>query len=168
MTISRVCDQCGAEHGRPRVPDSGFEVSVSHSNDVVALAITDAGPVGVDVEWVREDLDFQPLLRRVCAAEEQTAVHDAFGFYRCWTRKESVLKATGVGLAADMATIVVSSPSETPALISYGSGRLAGAQMAELVPFEGYTAAVTVLCHQAVDFDVADPDGPLRGQGCVP
>ena len=42
-----------AENGKPFVPDSSYEFSVSHSDDMVVVAVH-AGAVGIDIEHVRE------------------------------------------------------------------------------------------------------------------
>src|SRR4051794_37321895 len=50
VAVDRACPDCERPHGRPAVPGAGLEVSVSHSGDLVAVALV-AGetPVGVDV-----------------------------------------------------------------------------------------------------------------------
>jgi 4'-phosphopantetheinyl transferase len=64
--VTRSCEHCSQARGRPRLPEIGLEVSVSHSGDFVAVAATVAGPVGVDIELIT-DIDFAPLLDAVCA-----------------------------------------------------------------------------------------------------
>jgi 4'-phosphopantetheinyl transferase len=75
VPVHRVCGTCGRRsHGRPIVPNSGLELSVSHSGLVVALALGTGSPVGIDVERVG---DYRP--------ED----------IRSWTRAEARLKAGG-------------------------------------------------------------------------
>jgi 4'-phosphopantetheinyl transferase len=51
VTVDRACRDCGRWHGRPTLPGTGLEMSVSHSGEVVTLAaLTGGGRVGVDVE----------------------------------------------------------------------------------------------------------------------
>jgi 4'-phosphopantetheinyl transferase len=89
--------------GKPAVAgEASFHFSLSHSQSVAVVAITHEGPVGMDVEDVR------PIEAEVATAHFSTAEladlsrlsGDAWlaGFYRCWTRKEAILKAEGVGL----------------------------------------------------------------------
>jgi 4'-phosphopantetheinyl transferase len=53
VPVDRTCDSCGAWHGRPRVPGSTVQLSVSHAGLLVAVAMATAGPVGIDVERLR-------------------------------------------------------------------------------------------------------------------
>jgi 4'-phosphopantetheinyl transferase len=88
--------------GKPSV--GGIEFNLSHSGDVGVVALTRAAPVGIDVERIRpmDDLDgmarisFSPNerhnLQGLSGADKQEA------FFRCWTRKEAYVKATGDGL----------------------------------------------------------------------
>ncbi|AQU69577.1 hypothetical protein BBN63_28705 [Streptomyces niveus] len=103
------CPGCGDPgHGPPKVvrPATGLWISVSHTGDLDVLAV---GPhrLGVDVER-HGPVDLPSLSRAALTApeaawvaghQEPRARVDAF--YRCWTRKEAVLKAIGIGLAGD-------------------------------------------------------------------
>jgi 4'-phosphopantetheinyl transferase len=104
-------------HGKPRCADavgSGLEFNVSHSGESILLAVSNGRSVGVDIETLRPDLDVQALSQRFLALEEQEAIAAASGadrlaaFYRCWTRKEALLKAIGTGLATPLRQAVVS------------------------------------------------------------
>lgn len=46
------CAECGGGHGKPRAVGAaaGWELSISHSGEVVAVAVVRGNPVGVDVE----------------------------------------------------------------------------------------------------------------------
>ncbi len=88
-----------AERGKPYVP--GFpDFSISHSETTVAFAV-DRETVGVDVEFMKEPS--RALAERVCTPEELVWLSEdpAKRFYTVWTRKESLMKATGKGLGID-------------------------------------------------------------------
>jgi 4'-phosphopantetheinyl transferase len=79
--------------------------NMSHSHNVGLLAITEERVIGVDVEHIRADFATEEIARRffsrcevdvfnTLAKEEQVAA-----FFRCWTRKEAFIKATGRGLS---------------------------------------------------------------------
>jgi 4'-phosphopantetheinyl transferase len=100
LVIDRTC-RCGAQHGKPRLAGGGPGFSLSHAGDVVGVAVLDGGAVGLDVEAVRPISDLAAMARHIGAPEEPAA------FFRAWTRKEALLKATGDGLASPMAAIVL-------------------------------------------------------------
>jgi 4'-phosphopantetheinyl transferase len=150
VRVDRRCAMCGANHGAPRVLGSDLHVSVSHSGVRVMVAVTAVGPVGVDVEQhsVRRVM---PPERMVMTSAEPVRESDDFLVY--WCRKESVLKATGTGLATSLLDVVVSPANEPARLLSYqGSALMASMTDLDLGP--GSTAAVTVLTREVVSYDV--------------
>ena len=155
-TIDRTCDVCGEPHGRPRLAQPGLEASISHAGDVVAVALTTAGPVGVDIEVVAPG-EFESLIESVCTPAEQEFVQGARDFYAYWTRKEAVLKATGEGLRRPMTDLVVTPPQTAPALLSFApAASPATCHMADVPAGDGYVGAVAVLDADAVEFTMVD------------
>jgi 4'-phosphopantetheinyl transferase len=166
LAIDRTCGRCGAQHGRPQLPGSGLHASVSHSGDVVVVALTAAGPVGVDVEAVRA-IDFAPVADSVCTPAERGDVRTAAGFYTCWTRKEAVLKATGEGLSRPMTDLQVSPPGAAPVLLRLGSTTLPPCQLADISVGDGYRACVAVLTQERVAVTTLDASALLAaGSSC--
>ena len=97
---------CGPAGKPSLVNDPGLRFSVSHTEGLAAIAVTRAGEVGIDVEAVRPMRDTDRVVRLVFSDAERAAMlgcppgeRDTL-FYRIWTRKEALLKAMGVGLAA--------------------------------------------------------------------
>ena len=94
------------EAGKPIVT-RGAHFNVSHSGDLVVLALSDARPVGVDVERKREVVRVQALVARWLTETERAEVarltaHGASAsdaFLRVWSLKEARLKALGVGIS---------------------------------------------------------------------
>ncbi len=102
----RLCFGYGAA-GKPYLrDDAGLHFNVAHSHDLVLVAATRAGELGVDVERRRPVGDMDGIARLVfCDAELAVwsacpAADKAAMFLRLWTRKEALAKATGAGLAA--------------------------------------------------------------------
>ncbi len=96
--------------GKPFYPaDPSLHFNLSHSGTYVALAVGPE-PVGVDVEQIRLDTDIDGIARRFFAGDEQRwlaqfdASERARRFFELWSRKESLLKATGDGLAGSLAS----------------------------------------------------------------
>lgn len=127
VTVRSVCSACGgADHGRPVVPQvlgaaRPPQISLTHAGDVVAVAISDVGPVGVDVEPHREPFDgfddvaLAPAERAELRTLEPRDATTAR--LRAWVRKEAVLKATGAGLAVDPRGVVVRGCRGRPELV---------------------------------------------------
>jgi 4'-phosphopantetheinyl transferase len=160
VVVDRTCDECGEPHGRPRISGSGLQVSVAHSGSVATVAITRAGPVGIDVE--RHAAGWTPeLSRRVLAPSERIDSEAEFLTY--WCRKESVVKATGEGLRVPLPEVIVTPPDRPPALLSY-RGNAVPATMCDLeVGYPGYTAALTVLTSERVRVEVDSAAPLMRG-----
>jgi 4'-phosphopantetheinyl transferase len=162
VAVDRTCGRCGAQHGRPQLPGNGLQASVSHSGEIVAVAITSAGPVGVDVEAVRS-IDFAAMTERVCTPGERSHVHAAADFFTFWTRKEAVLKATGEGLHRPMTDLEVAPPGSAPVLLRLGDGAPPACQMSDISIGGGYYGAVAVLVAEPVDFSTHDASPLLTG-----
>ena len=85
--------------GKPRHEKVKF--SLSHSGELVALALSDSGEVGCDVEKIRE---VPENVIRIFSEKEQAALNELTDerkkhFFRLWTMRESYLKMTGEGLS---------------------------------------------------------------------
>lgn len=155
VPIDRTCHHCGEPHGRPRVAHSHLEVSISHSDEAVAVAVTRAGPVGIDIEAVAAR-EWEGLVSSVCAPVEKEFVRTIRDFYAFWTRKEAVLKATGQGLRTPMTDVVVTPPEAAPLLLALGDNAPPPSRMAEVEVPDGYTGATAVLTADPVNFNVVD------------
>ncbi|WP_155369647.1 4'-phosphopantetheinyl transferase family protein [Catellatospora vulcania] len=85
--------------GRPWVVGAtGLHLAISHHPGLTAVAVTTLGPLGVDVEPVR-DLPADGLAKRwFSPAEADWVVGHPADFLLLWTQKEAVGKALGVGL----------------------------------------------------------------------
>jgi 4'-phosphopantetheinyl transferase len=102
-------------YGKPFVADHSIEFSLSHSGEVILIAVMRdrryalrALPhvsVGIDVERIRSDFDFQPVVDRYFSAREKAELFSqppsaqSQHFFSMWTRKEAVLKMLGQGLS---------------------------------------------------------------------
>ncbi|MFI1562701.1 4'-phosphopantetheinyl transferase family protein [Streptomyces sp. NPDC020490] len=139
--VREPCAGCGGPHGRPALRTRGVHFSLSHSGDLVMVALAPT-PVGVDVEGLataQAVLGAQSALHAAEAAElARLPAHERpAAFTRTWVRKEAYLKGLGTGLVRD------------PALDYVGTGPRPAAPAPEwtlrdvLVP-AGYAAAVAL------------------------
>jgi 4'-phosphopantetheinyl transferase len=95
--------------GKPFIPGEP-EFNISHSEDVVVLAVAQSGAVGIDIEKIRAvDLgDFSRYVPEVADLPEgYDADHVNELFFDCWTQKEAVLKGCGKGLLAPLEQVAV-------------------------------------------------------------
>ncbi|RSS80835.1 4'-phosphopantetheinyl transferase superfamily protein [Streptomyces sp. WAC06614] len=114
ISLGRLpCPGCGSvEHGPPAVrrPATTWRYSVAHSAGIGMLALSPFR-VGVDVER-RRTLDIAGFDDPVLTSTERRALYAlpegdvrTSAFLRCWTRKEAVLKAVGIGVAAELTAL---------------------------------------------------------------
>ena len=93
------CQLAYGENGKPYLKSGDMYFNVSHAGDYVALAVANC-EVGVDIEKVSAYSDavaarcFTPPEREWLRRE---GCDEAF--YRLWTAKESVMKASGFGFS---------------------------------------------------------------------
>jgi len=116
------------EFGKPSLTPGHalpLRFNLSHSGDLILIAITIGRAVGVDVERIRTDLDPDELAARFFSASEYKILASLAGparydaFFACWTRKEAYLKAKGVGLSLPLDQFDVSFlPNEIPQLLA--------------------------------------------------
>jgi len=103
-SIEIINNQYGKPSLKPAGPDR-VEFNLSHSGALALLAVS-SGEVGVDIEELKPDLDYQEISKRFFDGQEQTALESYAltrrrrGFYRIWTRKEALLKMAGTGFSA--------------------------------------------------------------------
>jgi 4'-phosphopantetheinyl transferase len=95
-------------HGKPEV--DGVRVSLSHSGDLAAVALTSARAVGVDVQRHTPGLDTRAMAARYFPAGEARLVTGAAVFATLWARKEACVKATGGRLVQGLALPVAGGP----------------------------------------------------------
>jgi 4'-phosphopantetheinyl transferase len=139
-----------------------LRASISHAGGYVAVALSDVAPVGVDIERVG-GIIYTSLLDTVCTAGERHHVTSEADFYAYWTRKESVLKATGMGLSLPMTNVMVTPPGDVPRVVSYDGKSELDTQMFEWCFDPLYACAVTVLADSPIRFRVQNAERLLAG-----
>lgn len=103
-------------HGKPfvaRPSGAAIEFSYSDAADAALLAVSRAGPVGVDIEPIDRPAEVEAIAESRFAPSERDALRGLAGgaraerFFRIWARKEAALKATGIGLSVGLASVAV-------------------------------------------------------------
>lgn len=177
----RACPVCASsQHGPPCIakPETTAGLSLSRSGPHGVVAISEQGPVGVDIEEMRPFPSLAETANRYMSSREllffdRATPDDRLGvFFRSWTRKEAVAKAWGAGMAVDFAQLdadVANDGRNDPVLVSSAAplattappapGATAGA-----VAVSNGKLATTAGCH-AYDFS---PRPGLAGAVAVP
>jgi 4'-phosphopantetheinyl transferase len=125
---------CYGTNGKPKLAgeyrDSELTFNVSHSGDHALIGLTTGRAIGVDIERVRPMPDFAEIasgyfteteMRAIAALPEAGRLR---GFFRCWTRKEAFMKATGEGMAIALDGFSVSLDDDAARSISISDSRL--------------------------------------------
>jgi 4'-phosphopantetheinyl transferase len=109
-----------ASGGKPALAErfarSGWRFNLSHSEEHAVYAFSRAGEVGVDVEAVHAIAEADAIAERFFAPQERLAYKNSnpgermMEFLRLWTRKESLAKGLGDGLAVPLEGLDASAP----------------------------------------------------------
>ena len=127
LRFGRACDDCGEQHGRPRLLDDPMlHVSLSRTPSLVAVALSRSGAVGVDVE-PHSAASFVGY-PEVALHPDERAVGSGASFrarrgqppsgVTAWVRKEAALKALGVGLRVDPASVRTPSTGQSTRVVA--------------------------------------------------
>jgi 4'-phosphopantetheinyl transferase len=96
------------EHGKPYLADCAENIrfNLSHTGEVMLLAVSSSLEVGVDIETIETDKPLNDIARIAFSLREQeellsipSAHQQTTAFYRCWVRKEACIKACGSGFS---------------------------------------------------------------------
>jgi 4'-phosphopantetheinyl transferase len=99
------------EFGRPYLPQSTADFSISHAGDFVICVLAPGMRVGIDIEK-KKQVDFQEFTSTMNPEQwkEINRSHDAEAtFFKYWCTKESVIKADGRGLSIPLTEIKIES-----------------------------------------------------------
>ncbi len=96
--------------------------NLSHSGDLALIAVSRGREVGVDVERVQRDIEFDPIVEHYFDPRETWDLRTAppqervRKFFDLWTRKEACVKAEGSGLGLRASTERFAARNLCPAL----------------------------------------------------
>lgn len=140
----------------PAYAGSNLQFNVSHSGGVALFAFGLRREIGVDVEHIRRDVEVEGIARRFFSGHEQMQLaalpteERIEAFYRCWTRKEAYIKATGDGLSLPLDQFDVSlEVKNTNALLATRPDESEAKRwfLQEVAAAPGYIAALCVRGH---------------------
>ena len=143
--------------GKPSLSSQASEAalnfSVSHSGDQILIGFVRGRRIGVDVEYVRRDIDVLGLAKSYFSPEEFQRLRilpqseQCEAFYRAWTRKEAYLKGCGEGLSSGLERVEVSFMPAERAIIRKTTGVCSGSErwtLKHLSLAAGYVGAAAV------------------------
>lgn len=114
------------ERGKPEVSASqnplGITFNLTHSAKMVSCAVGRSRDLGIDIESVQRDGDYQDLAQSSFSPQECAELarvekqHFKQRFFEYWTLKESYIKARGLGLAIplDQFSFILNFPPGKP------------------------------------------------------
>lgn len=126
----------------PLKPDVTPNVNITHTTGLVACAVVDTGDIGIDAETDRRSIEVDELARNTCSGAERARLAALAPdgrkqpFLDIWTLKESLLKATGEGLAADL-TAISFHPDAQPGIRADLPARYSGSERFGLMRPDG-------------------------------
>lgn len=127
--------------------------NVSHSGDLILVAVAIGRALGIDVERIRTDLATERIAAQYfstveCEVLASLAVHARReAFFACWTRKEAYVKARGDGLLLPLDQFDVAfRPGEVPRLLATRDDPAEAMRwtLRDLQPGRDYAAALAV------------------------
>ncbi len=144
------------EYGKPTLAPAHktkLQFNLTHSRDIALYAVAWERAVGVDVEYMKDDIEYDELAKVSFSPQEQAVLRSLVGeakqtaFFNCWTRKEAYIKARGMGLSLPLDLFDVSLlPGEAAALLASREDPREGDRwtLQALFPCTGYAGALAV------------------------
>lgn len=140
-----------SEFGKPSyLYNEELDFNVSHSSNRIIIGFAKKQIIGVDIEKIKEDFEPLDLAKNFFSEEEIKTLEsesDVYrAFYRCWTRKESFIKAVGEGLSYPLNSFAVTMDNDHRARfikIDNDNESRKDWRLHSFVPAEGYIVAIT-------------------------
>ena len=148
-----------AEQGKPSLEENArslLSFNLAHSHGRAVYAFSRDRELGVDLEFIREDLADDRIAERFFSRREVGELQAVpvelrrEAFFNCWTRKEAYIKARGEGLSMSLDAFDVSlAPGEPAALLNNHAdeSEVGRWEMRSIPVAAGYVAALVVEGH---------------------
>ena len=142
-------------YGKPTFPTETeiLNFNLSHSHDLALYAVTQGREIGVDVEFIRKNINLLGIAKRFFSEQEYAELQalpqscQLQTFFDCWTRKEAFIKAKGEGFSLPLHRFDVSiTPGKPAALLrtEWNPDEAAFWSLKSLNAAPGYAAALAV------------------------
>ncbi len=136
--------------------NDGLRFNLAHSHELVLYAITRNREIGIDLEYIRRELEYLQVAERFFSPKEasflreQPASKQPEVFFTGWTRKEAYIKAKGKGFSISLSEVDVSlTPGRPAELLSTGNDPQETSRwhLLDLEPGKDYLASLAVEGH---------------------
>ena len=112
-------------YGKPAldIPATRLQFNLSHSHELALFAFSYNRELGVDIEYMNRNIEYDELAQHTFSLQEAAIVTALSGeakregFFNCWTRKEAYIKSRGMGVSLDLASFDVSLRPGDPATL---------------------------------------------------
>ena len=141
------------EFGKPYLENRSMHFNLSHSHEFALFAVNINYELGIDIEWMHRKSNLLEIGERFFSENEYTELKSLpaelqrQGFFNCWTRKESYIKARGKGLGIPLSKFEVSlKPGDSVLLksTSHDPKALYEWTLYAFDPHSDYAAAMTI------------------------
>jgi 4'-phosphopantetheinyl transferase len=129
-----------------------IQFNLSHSHNMVLIAVARQFAVGIDVEYIRRISDAHDIVHRFFSTHERhflfslSPAEFSEAFFTCWTLKEAFAKGLGRGLSYPLDKLSVTFSKEKPRDIVFcdPESDFHSWKMFLLAPGPGYSGAVAI------------------------
>jgi len=146
------------QYGKLYLDSSTLQFNLSHSHDFALFAFTLEHPIGVDIEFIRDNFDHVSIAERFFSKKENTDLlalppkEQLHAFFNCWSRKEAFIKAIGKGIffALDKFSVEISNKQEGPLQLQITDPEFNADNwsLEALNPADGYVGAFATSCQK--------------------
>ena len=136
--------------GKPELISKKIRFSISHSGNIVLVAVSNSVDVGVDVEQMLTLMDREKMLSLLHSAETQdiNSLHPKLrdrAFYEIWVSKEAIAKAYGHGLSLPLTSYRVTYlPDNSCKLLQADWGEVSDWHLIKLSIQAGYAGSLAI------------------------
>lgn len=141
-------------NGKPFLANNDtLQFNLSHSGNMALYAFAYNRNIGIDLEWIQQDIAIEEVANRFFSEPEIVSMQQLAEpkrnelFFQYWTRKEALIKATGVGLSFPVETLDVSGVNGStlaPILLPGDEGKVPKWYVQDLLPGKTYAAAIVI------------------------
>jgi len=164
QTLPLVVDH----YGKPalNIPRCRLRFNMSHSGKLTMIALCLDSEIGIDVEAIRPIVEWEDIAATHFSSHERESLQaeDPKGresaFFRCWTRKEAVIKAVGMGLSIPLDSFTVNTSLTEPAALLHCAWDPEAISRWSLVHLEPATGHVGALAVQGANLSVQQFNWP--------